>query len=126
MHRGASGGKAPSTLGTKDTVKNVAEAEDSLSEVETKNFQRLAGKMLHQCSGSKRRHGDIGLCKLIVGAMARLTWVIRQCIDKQMLSWGFNLDRLQQKLAVLVDGDHASGEARVRASRAITKPWSIA
>ena len=33
--------------GTKDMVKNLDEAEESLSEVESKNVQRLAGKMLY-------------------------------------------------------------------------------
>ena len=37
----------PSTLGTKDTLKNFADARDSLWEVESENFQKLTTKMIY-------------------------------------------------------------------------------
>ena len=43
---GLAGGKSPSTPGANDTVKNLAEAKDSLSEVDLKTFLRVAGKKL--------------------------------------------------------------------------------
>ena len=36
--------------------------------------------------------------------------MIRYCFDRPTLSWRFKLDRPQQKLAVLVDADHALDE----------------
>ena len=74
---GSVGGKAPSTPGTTDTLKNLADAEDSLSEVESKSFQRLAGKMLYHSLDDPTIQFDkamliSGVCQPTVGAMARL------------------------------------------------------
>ena len=44
-------GMAPLTLDTRDTVKNLADAEDGLPVVEAKNFQTLACKILHEQLG---------------------------------------------------------------------------
>ena len=88
---GLAGGKAPTTLGTKDTVKNLDEAEDSLSEVEPKNFQRLASKMLYHSLDDPTIQFQMavvlsGMCKPTVGAMARLMRAKRCCIDRLTLS----------------------------------------
>ena len=69
--------KAPSTPGTKDTVKNLAEAEGSLTEAESKNFQRLAGKVLRHSSDDPTIQSEmamvmLGMGKPTFGAMARL------------------------------------------------------
>ena len=90
-------------------MKNLAEAEDRLSEVESKNFHRLASKMLHHSLEDPAIQFEIamvmsGMCMPTVGAMARLMRVTRYCIDRLTLSWRIKLDRLQQQLAVLVDG----------------------
>ena len=103
---GLAGGKAPSSPGTIDTVKNLAEA-DILSEVESENSQRLDGKYAHNL-GDPTIQFEIatmisGVCKPTIGAMIRLMR-IRCCIDRPTLSWRFKLDRPQQKLALIVDG----------------------
>ena len=51
-----------------------------------------------------------GMCKPTVGATARLMRVMRYFIDRPTVSWMFKLNRHQQKLASLVDADHASDE----------------
>ena len=94
-------------------MKSLAEAEDSLSEVDSMHFQRFLGKMLHHSLDDPTIQFEMamvmpGRCKPTVGAMARLMRVIRYCIPA--LSWRFKLDRPQQKLAVLMDADHASDE----------------
>ena len=90
---GVAGG-TPSTLGTKGTVKNLADAEDILLSVESKNFQGLAGRMLHHSSDDPTIHFEMpmamsGMCKPTVGAAARLMRVTRHCIDRPTLSWRF-------------------------------------
>ena len=51
------------------------------------------------------------MCKPTVEAMAcMLMRSIRSCIYRPTLSWRFKLDNPLQKLAVLVDADHASDE----------------
>ena len=105
---GLVGGKARSTSGTTDTLKNLADAEDSLSEVESKSFQRLAGKMLYHSLHDPTIQFDMamlisGMCQPTVGAMARL-----------MTAWrshgGSSLTKHQEKVALLVVADHASDE----------------
>ena len=85
------------------------------SEVEPKNFQRLAGKMLYHSLDDPTNQFEMakvmsGMCKLAVGAMASLMRVIRCCTDRPRLSGRFKLDRPQQKLTVPVDADHGSDE----------------
>ena len=98
-------------------MKNLTGEEDSLLEVESKNFQRLASKVLvlyHNLHDPtiqfEMAMEMLGMCKRAVGAMARLMRVIRCCTGRSALSYRFKLDRPQQKLAVLVDADHASDE----------------
>ena len=109
-------------------MKNLAEAQDSLSAVESKNFQRLALKMLHHGVDDPTIQFEMamvmsGMCKPTVGAMARLMRVIRYCIDKPTLSWRFKLDRQQQCL--WMQTTHLM-RRRARACRAVTRTWSIA
>ena len=108
---GLAGGKAPSTLGAKDTLKNFAEAEDSLSEVESESFQRLDCKIPHHSKGDPTIQFELAMVmsdmyKPSVGAMAGLMWVMRNCIDRPTLS---STDH-QQKLAVHANADHASDD----------------
>ena len=91
------GGKAPSTLCTKDTVQNLAAAEDNMSEVESRSFQRLAGKMLRHSMGGPTIQLEMamvvsGMWKPTVGAIARLMQVIHHCIGRPRLSWKFKID----------------------------------
>ena len=51
---GLTRGEAALDACTKDTVKNLAEAEERLSEVESKNFQRLAPSQLGRPKDSAR------------------------------------------------------------------------
>ena len=83
--------------------------------MESKNFQRSVGKMLYDCLDDPASEFAMamvtsGMCKPTVGAMARLMRVIPHCIDRPTFSWWFKLDRPQQKLAVMVNTDHASDE----------------
>ena len=105
---GPVGGKTPSTPGTKDTPKNLAAADDSLSEVESKNSQRQAGKMLCHSSDDPTIQVEMAkvmssMCQPTVGGMARLMRVMRHSIDRPRLSGRF---KPQPKLAVLADADH--------------------
>ena len=90
---GLVGGKAPSTPGTTDTLKNLAEAEDSLSEVESSSFQRLAGKMLYPQLGrpdDSVRHGHVDIGH--VQATGRSNG---KADDRQAISWRIKLDKPQ-------------------------------
>ena len=56
-------------------VKNLGEAEESLSEVESKNVQRLAGKVLYDRLYDPTIQFEMvmsGMCKPTVGSMTRL------------------------------------------------------
>ena len=112
---GLAGDEAPSTPGTTDTVKNLVAAVDSLSEVESKNLQRLAGMRIYRSLDDPTCQFQMtmvmsGMCKPTVGTTARLMRAMHCCIDRQTLSRRFQLDRPQQKMAVLADANHASDE----------------
>ena len=62
--------------------------------------------MLNHCLGDPAIQFEMAT---VLSLGAKLMRVIRYCIDRP-LSWRFTLDRPQQKLAVLVDADHASHE----------------
>ena len=91
------GGEAVLSFGTKDTMKKFVEAKDSVSDVESTNFQRSFCQMVHQSDSVRDGHGDVG------------------CV--QANSWssgeddaGDTPDRPHQQMAVLLDADHASDE----------------
>ena len=112
---GLAGGKAAPTPGTKDTVRNLTDGEDTLSEEEGKKFQRLAGKMLYHSLDDPTVQFDMAMVMSsmstpTVAGMARLVWVVRHCVDRPTLSGRFELQLPKQKLYVLVDADHASDE----------------
>ena len=83
--RGLAGGKAPSTPGTKATMKNLADAKVSLSVVESENFQVLA-MLCHRLDDPtipfEMAMVKSGMRKPTVKTMARLIRVIRKCTDK--------------------------------------------
>ena len=93
---GLAGGKAPSTLGTEDTVKNLAEAEDGVSEVEPKIIQRLGGKMIHHSSDDPTIQFEI------VGYVQANNWSNGKGdagdADRPTLSWKFIPDRPSRSL----------------------------
>ena len=92
-----------------------------LGTVESKNDQRLVSKILfHSLMTSesvREGHGDVGLCKLTVGAMASLILVVRHCIDRVTLSRNGNLDASWQCLTMQTPSLMRRG---ARVHRAIT------
>ena len=93
------------TCATKNTVRNLADAEDSLSEVESVNFQRLTDKMLDHRLDDLTNQLEMSMVMSV-----RLTRVIRFSTDRPPFSWGFRLDNPPPKVAVLVDADRASDD----------------
>ena len=102
-----------STLGTKDSAKgqSVGSGVEALPEVGRSDAPSQPGRI------------NVWGCRACAGSMAKLMRVIRYCIDRLALSWSSSLTNPQQKLAVLVDTDHASDETTRRACRATIFTW---
>ena len=101
-------------------VKNLAEAEDSLSEVASKNFQRLLRHSLDDLA-IRFEMDMMRMCKPTVGAVAMVMRVVRSWIDSPTLSWGSSsTDPCTSWQCLWMPRRHA------RACRVITFSWDTA
>ena len=116
--------------GHEGTVKNLAHAEDSVSEVESKNFQRLEGKMRNHNLDDPAVRVEMAMVmsdmrKPTVGALARLMPVVRFCADRPTLSWRVKLDRQCRSWECLWVQTTYLERRRARSCRAVTYTLGI-
>ena len=118
---GLKGCKPVTTPGTKDSVKNLADAEDELDKYEKKFFRSCAGKLMYHSIDDPRVQFET--C-MVMSAMARprvmdkarLRRVVRYLAGAPRVEWRFQYQKQGVKCYVLCDADHASDEETRRST----------
>ena len=121
---GLNGCKPVTTPGTKDTVKNLADAEDELDESEKKFFQSCAGKLMYHSIDDPRVQFETGMvmsgmARPRVMDKARLWRVVRYLAGAPRVEWRFHYQKPGVKCYVLCDADHASDEETRRSTSCV-------
>merc|ERR1712194_82469 len=115
------GCKPTLTPGTKDTVKNLPDAEDELDEKDAKFFQSCAGKLMYHSLDDPRVQFETGMVmsgmeKPRVMDKARLWRVVRYLAGVPRVEWRFPFQKGDVSMYVLCDADHASDEETRRST----------